>query len=91
MLTLASRPTPSPRTAHEITEGQAILVNLNTGYLFSLNATGAFLWERLDGRASLSVIASDLAAAYDVETSITEPDVLELANELLKEGLIQMS
>lgn len=89
MLTLASCPTHSSRSAHEITEGQAVLVNLNTGYLFSLNATGAFLWQRLDGRASLGAIAAELAAAYEVDTGITEPDVLELANELLKEGLIQ--
>jgi hypothetical protein len=89
MLTLASCPTPSPRTAHEITDGQAILVNLDTGFLFSLNATGAFLWQRLDGHTSLGVIAADLAAAYEVDAAITGPDVLELAHELLKEGLIQ--
>lgn len=89
MLTLNSCPTHSPRTAYEITEEQAVLVNLDTAYLFSLNATGTYLWERLDGRASLGAIAADLAAAYEVTISVTEPDVLELASELLKEGLIQ--
>lgn len=89
MLTLNSHPTHSPHTAHEITEGQAILVNLNTGFLFSLNTTGAFLWQRLDGHTSLGAIAADLAAAYEVDAAITGPDVLELAHELLKEGLIQ--
>lgn len=89
MLTLTDCPKHATRTAHEITEGQAVLINLNTGVLFSLNATGTFLWERLDGRTSLDAIAADLAAVYDIESSVTGPDVLELANELLKEGLIQ--
>ncbi len=88
MLTLTDSPKHSSRTAHEVTEGQAVLINLDTGVLFSLNATGTFLWERLDGRASLGAIAAELAAAYAVDSSVTEPDVLELANELLNERLI---
>lgn len=89
MLTLTDCPRHSSRTAHEITEGQAVLVNLDSGFLFSLNATGTFLWERLDGRTSLGAIAAGLAAAYEVDATMTGADVLELANELLKEGLIQ--
>lgn len=88
MLTLTDSPYHAPRTAHETTEGQAVIVNLNSGVLFSLNATGTFLWERLDGRTSLAAVAAALATAYEVETSVTEPDVLELANTLMQEGLI---
>lgn len=88
MLTLTDCPHHAPRAAHETTEGQAVIVNLNSGTLFSLNATGTFLWERLDGRTSLAAIAAALATAYEVETSVTEPDVLELANTLLQEGLL---
>ena len=87
-LTLADHPQRASHTTFEIVDGQAVIINLNAGTYESLNETGSFLWERLDGRATLAEIAAVLAEEYDVASAVTRPDVLDLAQELLGEGLI---
>jgi hypothetical protein len=87
-LTLADHPQRASHTTFEIVDGQAVIINLNAGTYVSLNETGSFLWERLDGRATLAEIAAALAEEYDVAPAVPRPDVLALAQELLGEGLI---
>ncbi|MCS7039407.1 MAG: PqqD family protein [Caldilineales bacterium] len=89
MLTLADRLSPAEHTASETTEGQTVIINLQTGTLFSLNKTGSFVWQRLDGQKTLGELAADLATHYGVETTVTEPDVLELATALWRENLVR--
>ncbi len=88
MFTLAHAPKPTHSVVSETVEGQTILLNTKNGAYFSLNSTGSFLWERLDGRTTLGDIASALATLCEVDTSITEPDVIDLATELWRERLI---
>ncbi len=88
MLSLSDRLRPAEHTASETTEGQTIIINLQTGTLFSLNTTGTFIWQRLDGQTTLNEVAAALAAAFGVGTEVTGPDVLELATALLQEGLV---
>lgn len=35
---------------HQVVAGEAILIHLNSGQYYSLNQTGTWLWEHLDGR-----------------------------------------
>ena len=87
-ITLADHPRQAPNTTFEIVDDQAVIINLDAGTYVSLNETGSFLWERLDGEKKLGDIAAELAEAYGVSTEITRPDVLALAEALLNEGLI---
>jgi hypothetical protein len=87
-ITLADHPKQAPHTTFEIVDDQAVIINLNEGTYVSLNETGSFLWERLDGETPLADIAAELAESYGVSTDVTRPDVLALAQALLKEGLI---
>jgi len=89
-LTLADSPKQASYTTSEIVDDQAVIINLNAGVYISLNETGSFLWQRLDGKTTLESIAADLARAYDVEESVTRPDVLALALALLSEGYITL-
>ncbi|NOX61862.1 MAG: PqqD family protein [Chloroflexi bacterium] len=89
MITLYDCLIPSPHTASDTLEDQVIIIDVITGSYFSLNSTGAFLWERLDGRTSLGVIAEALADAFGVDPKQTRSDVLELAVHLMEEGLVE--
>jgi len=90
-MTLADRPQRASHTTFEIVDNQAVIINLNAGTYVSLNETGSYLWERLDGETSLADIAQALSDDYGVALSVTRPDVLALAQELLQEGLIVLS
>lgn len=85
---LTDKPRPSPNAAHQAVGEEAILINLNTGSYYSLNDTGTRFWELLDGQRTIADCASFIAGEYEVEASIVEADLLELAAEFKREGLI---
>lgn len=56
--------------------------------LYTLNATGAFIWQALDGIRSLAEIGGMLEQEYDAPADVIAADVLEIADGLAKAGLI---
>ncbi len=82
------KPQASPHAAHQKVGEEAILINLNTGAYYSLNDTGTMFWELLDGQRTIADCASLIAQEYDVEATVVEPDLLELATHFEDEGLI---
>ncbi len=89
-ITLSDHPRQAPVAVSEMVDGQVVIINLQAGTYVSLNETGSFLWERLDGETTLESIAQALAQTYDVDLAVTRPDVLSLARDLLAEGLIAL-
>ncbi|HEY80951.1 MAG TPA: PqqD family protein [Caldilineae bacterium] len=87
---MQDQPSQAPHAVAELVDGQAVIIHLRRGIYVSLNETGSFLWERLDGETSLEAIARELAENYDVDITVTRPDVLDLVRELLAEDLITL-
>ncbi|CAK8717302.1 Coenzyme PQQ synthesis protein D (PqqD) [Candidatus Electronema halotolerans] len=56
--------------------------------LYTLNETGAFIWQALDGSRSLAAIGSMLEQQYDAPAAVIEADMLEIADGLAEAGLI---
>jgi hypothetical protein len=56
--------------------------------LYTLNETGRAIWRRLDGTASLGLIAADLTAEYSAPAAEIERDVLGLAAELVRRKML---
>jgi hypothetical protein len=54
--------------------------------LFTLNAVGTFVWERLDGQRPLAGIASEVAEAFLVDRARAAEDVVAFASELERTG-----
>lgn len=75
-------------------EEELIIVPLNKGIgdldaeMFSLNTTGAVIWEKLDGTKSLDVIISETAQDFDISYDQIKADVIELVEKLLKTGFL---
>ena len=80
---------PVALTTAETVDNQTVIIHLGAGTYFSLNATGSYLWNRLDGTTSLEAIAAELAQTYGIDTTTTNADVLNLAQELYAEGLLE--
>ena len=87
-LTLADCLRPVDLTTSETVDNQTVIIHLGAGTYFSLNTTGSYLWDRLDGKTSLGSIATELAQMYGIDTAIANKDVLTLARELTDEGLV---
>ncbi len=69
-------------------EGKGILVDLESGYYFSLNRTGQFIWEHLDGVKELQEIVLLMVEQFDVDEETCLKDCIELADCLAADGLV---
>ena len=57
--------------------------------VYSLNATGAFVWERLDGSASLEIIHQAVTKHFEVREKDAWEDLVELVADLARASLIE--
>jgi hypothetical protein len=57
--------------------------------IYTLNETGSFVWQQLDGVRSVDDLVGELVAKYDVGIEQARRNVLELMKDLLEEGLVE--
>lgn len=57
--------------------------------VFSLNETGAFVWDRLDGETRLGDIRDALVEEFEVARGAAWDDVKELVTDLARANLIE--
>lgn len=67
----------------------AVLVHVETGYYYTLNATGTFVWEMLAEREmTVAELADELARAFGQDGQAVAADVQHLLDHLRGENLI---
>jgi len=74
--------------------GEMVLVPLrkNVGDLdniYTLNETGAVVWNLLDGKRSLRGIVEELVREFEIEETEASRDVVELIAQLLQAGAVE--
>lgn len=75
-------------TAWRRVEKESIILDLNTSVYYSLNETGAFIWERLGAGDTAPEVADGLCAEFDVTSDSAERDIAELIQKLSDEKLL---
>ena len=70
--------------------GEAAILNLKTSTYFGLNTVGASIWKLIQEPKKVSEIRDAIIEEYDVEPDRCEHDILELLQELSKNGLIEI-
>ena len=78
----------SPAVIHETVDGQTIIVNLDSGSYYDLNATGSDVWTMLVERETTQTVASRLAARYDLEAEQAAAAVHGLVEQLRAEQIV---
>lgn len=56
--------------------------------LFALNPVAAFVWQRIDGKATLDAILADVLASFEVSRARAWADLQELVAGLRDAGLV---
>ena len=82
-----SCPIPEAKVAFRNIGGRVVIVDPVENKMISLNETGSFIWETLDGR-NMKSIARDLGKNFDVPFDIAIKDVTEFVAELESKGLL---
>ena len=72
----------------EVIEGEAVVVNMETGKYFCLNTTGATIWQWLDRGARSDDIVATLASAFGIDPSGLRKGVDAFLEALRREGMV---
>jgi len=72
----------------EIIDGEAVIINLETGIYYSMNQIGAEIWRLFENKMSVPNILQTLLARYQEKRSVVEKELNELLSDLEHEGLI---
>jgi hypothetical protein len=78
----------SPDTACAAVPGGAVIIHLGTNRYFSLNATAAVVWSRLDAGEDSSTIAAALARDFKVDDATARDAVSRTIAQFEEAGLL---
>lgn len=70
-------------------DGEAVLLNPEGGYSYSLNQVGTLIWSLLDGAHTSADIARAICEDYEVEYEQALQDVDQILVDLLENHLVQ--
>lgn len=78
----------TPMVTHEIIDGEAVIINLDTGNYYSLVETGSLIWSLVDKGASTSDVQNLVQQTYQGDAADIDRSVQELLGQLQQENLI---
>lgn len=78
----------TPTVTHEIIDGEAVIINLDTGNYYSLVETGSLIWSLVDRGASASEVQNLIQQSFQGDATNIDRGVHELLAQLQQENLI---
>ena len=77
--------------AAQVADGEAVLLDIESGEYFSLNFVGSRIWELCDGTRSTAEIVSVICEEFDVAEDVATADAREILDELEQQKLVVSS
>ncbi|HYW22393.1 MAG TPA: PqqD family protein [Nodularia sp. (in: cyanobacteria)] len=90
-LSLDCKISPAPNVLAQDLAGESVLLNLQTEEYFGLNDVGTRIWQTLTEKDSIQSAIDVLVTEYGVESKQLQQDVENLIQELLANGLVEVS
>jgi hypothetical protein len=78
----------TPTVTHETIDGEAVIINLDSGNYYSLVEAGSLIWALVDRGASASEVQEVLQQNYQGDATDIDRGVQELLAQLQQESLI---
>jgi Coenzyme PQQ synthesis protein D (PqqD) len=78
----------APNVIHEIIDGEAVLVNLETGSYYSMAGVAAVVWDCLEKGLEGSQLVEVVTSRYEGEKSVIVSGIQRLLEDLQAEQLI---
>ena len=72
-------------------DGEAVLLNLDTGIYFGLNKSGTRIWNLIAQHGSLQKVLDAMAEEYAASPPSLENDLLQLVSQLSEKGLVRVA
>lgn len=87
-VSLSDRLIASPRVSRATQHGQTMLLDLSGGAYYTLNESGALIWDMLKQGTTLGDIVDALEARYDAPREQIAADAATLTTELMSASLV---
>jgi hypothetical protein len=71
--------------------GEVVILNVQDGVYYGLNAVGARIWKLLDEPRSIGQICTLLLNEYAVEPEVCERQLISVLNDLAAHGLLEVA
>lgn len=85
-------PAPSPSVvATKLADGQAVLLDIDTGNYINLNTTAAVIWDGIEAGKGRSEIVAQLIETFDVDEAHAAASVDRFLGQLAEAGLVDSS
>ena len=68
-------------------DGEAVILNLESGTYFGLDPVGTRIWQLVEKHGSLRVVFEQMRQEFDVESEVLERDLLDLVGRFTDKGL----
>jgi len=78
----------TPTVTHETIDGEAVIINLDSGNYYSLVEVGSFIWGLIEKGASASDVRNVILQTYQGNAGDIDRGVQELLAQLQQENLI---
>jgi coenzyme PQQ synthesis protein D (PqqD) len=80
----------APGQVSSTVEGEAVILNVETGIYYGLNPVGAWVWESIQSPTTVAALLDGLVAEFDVEEDRGESDLMALLDDLAGVSLIEV-
>jgi len=77
--------------ASKVLDGEAILINLQTGVYYSFNPVAGLIWSMASGSVTTEAASDLISKHFDVSTAAVMADVQSFLDELRAEGLARIT
>lgn len=74
--------------AWRVIDGEALIVSPKDSLIYPLNDVGARIWELLDGKRTVSDVASIICEEFEGDGKVIQNDIMSFIEDLLKAGLV---
>ena len=79
------------KTAYQIIDGEAVVVNLEDSTFHVQNQVATFIWELMDGKITINEIVKGICREFDVDPGTAERDCLEFIRMLHDRDMVIFS
>ena len=73
---------PSKAAVFRDLDGEAVILDLDSGTYFGLNAVGTRMWQLIERHGQLKAVHEQLCREYDATPDVLERDLLDLVSRL---------
>ena len=71
-------------------DGEEAILNMNDGIYYGLDPVGAKIWNLIQKSTSINSIVDVILREFEVDSNSCRADIIELIEELINNGLVEI-